>query len=242
MEGINKLRELIYFRSYKESRMVSNMYSFTNLAPLKDKPKTVAKNEKTTTTTNFIKRVFDVGFSLAVLVLGTPIFLTLMLIVKMTSKGPIFYKQERMGENGKPFDIFKFRSMKNNAEKSGPQLALENDSRITKWGAFMRKTHLDELPQFWNVLIGDMAIVGPRPEREYFIKKILKKAPNYKKLQAIKPGITSIGQVYYGYAESVDEMCDRMRFDLVYLKDVSIWADLNIIFRTVKVMVQRKGQ
>lgn len=242
MLRLNQQQELIYFKNYKETRIVPTSPTFTDWELLKNKKTGTSNVEAINKTTIFIKRVFDIGFSLGVLVLGLPVFLTLMFIVKLTSKGPVLYKQERMGENCKPFYIYKFRSMKNGAEQSGPQLTSENDPRITKWGTIMRKTHLDELPQFWNVLIGEMSIVGPRPEREHFIKKILKKAPNYAKLRAIKPGITSIGQVYYGYAESVDEMCDRMRFDLMYLKDMNILTDLNIILKTVMVMFQRKGQ
>lgn len=128
------------------------------------------------------------------------------------------------------------------AEKSGPQLSRTDDPRSTKWGRVMRKTRLDELPQFWNVLKGDMSVVGPRPERQYYIEKIIEKTPSYKKLLRIKPGITSIGQVKYGYAENVDEMCDRMQHDLLYLNNININQDLNIIMKTVKVMVKGKGK
>jgi lipopolysaccharide/colanic/teichoic acid biosynthesis glycosyltransferase len=165
-----------------------------------------------------------------------------MVITKMTSKGPVFYKQQRIGINEQPFNIYKFRSMYVDAEKFGPQLSKDNDPRITKWGRIMRKTRLDELPQFWNVLRGDMSIVGPRPEREHFIQQIIAKAPGYKLLLSIKPGITSIGQVNYGYAENVDQMCQRMLFDLRYLNEVNILTDINIILQTVKVMVQGKGK
>ncbi|WP_257658185.1 sugar transferase [Parapedobacter lycopersici] len=192
--------------------------------------------------TVFIKRVFDVVFSSLVIIAGLPVFLVLMLITKLTSRGPVFYKQERIGKEGRPFFIYKFRSMRPDAEKNGPQLASDHDPRVTKWGRFMRRTHLDELPQFWNVLKGDMAVVGPRPEREYFINEIAKRAPAYRELFRIKPGITSIGQVTYGYAETVDQMCDRMVFDLEYLSKMGLRADLNIIFQTVRVMTQGKGQ
>ena len=128
------------------------------------------------------------------------------------------------------------------AEKFGPQLSSDNDPRITKWGRVMRKTRLDELPQFWNVLKGEMSVVGPRPERQHFIEKIVEKTPNYKKLLRLKPGLTSIGQVHYGYAENIDQMRTRMRYDLLYLQNVSLNSDLDIIYRTVKVMIQRKGK
>lgn len=192
--------------------------------------------------TVFVKRVFDVVFSLLILIAGLPVFLTIMLITKLTSHGPIFYKQERIGKERKPFYIYKFRSMHTDAERNGPQLSSDSDPRITKWGKFMRRTHLDELPQFWNVLKGDMAVVGPRPEREFFINEIAKRTPQYKSLFRIKPGITSIGQVTYGYAETIDQMCDRMAFDLRYLSKMGLRTDLNIIFKTVKVMAQGKGK
>jgi lipopolysaccharide/colanic/teichoic acid biosynthesis glycosyltransferase len=132
--------------------------------------------------------------------------------------------------------------MRVDAEKFGPQLSKNDDPRITKWGRITRKTRLDELPQFWNVLKGEMAVVGPRPERQHFIEKIVEKTPNYKKLLRLKPGITSIGQVHYGYAENVDQMCDRMRYDLIYLRNMNLNSDLDIIFKTVKVMLQGKGK
>jgi putative colanic acid biosynthesis UDP-glucose lipid carrier transferase len=190
----------------------------------------------------FLKRGFDIAFSSCVMLFGSPVFLILTIITKLTSKGPVFYRQERIGRNEKPFYIHKFRSMRIDAEKFGPQLAKEDDPRVTKWGKTMRQTRLDELPQFWNVLKGDMSVVGPRPERQHFIEQIVEKTPNYKKLLRVRPGLTSIGQVHYGYAENVDQMCDRMRYDLLYLQNISLNSDLNIILKTVRVMVQRKGK
>jgi len=128
------------------------------------------------------------------------------------------------------------------AEKSGPQLSSADDPRVTKWGRIMRRTRLDELPQFWNVLIGEMSIVGPRPERQHFIEQIIEKSPDYKKLLSVKPGLTSIGQVHYGYAENVDQMRERLRYDLLYLKNVNLNHELDIIARTIRVMMQRKGK
>lgn len=192
--------------------------------------------------TKLFKRSFDILFSLAALILGSPIFLLISLLVKATSKGPVFYKQERVGLHEKPFFIYKFRSMYTNAEQQGPQLAADDDPRVTPLGRFIRKTRLDEIPQFWNVLKGDMAIVGPRPERAHFIKQIVSKAPIYKRLLAIKPGITSIGQVNFGYAQTIDEMCERMLLDLQYLQGISFSSDLLIILKTVKVMFQGKGK
>lgn len=193
-------------------------------------------------TTRFVKRTFDIAFSGAVMLLGLPIFLTVMLITKLSSRGPIFYKQERIGRNGIPFYIYKFRSMIEKSEVNGPQTTTDNDPRITPWGNIMRKTHLDELPQFWNVLKGEMSIVGPRPERAHFIRQIVEKAPSYYKLLALKPGITSIGQVSYGYAENVDQMVERMRLDLSYLQEVNLLTDIEIIFKTVGTMVGGKGK
>lgn len=189
-----------------------------------------------------LKRCFDVTFSVTVMTIGSPIFLMLLLITKTTSKGPAFYRQERIGRNGKPFYIYKFRSMRIDAERFGPQLSRDNDPRITKWGNVMRKTRLDELPQFWNVIKGEMSVVGPRPERQHFIEKIIEKTPSYKKLLRLKPGITSIGQVHYGYAENIDQMCARTRYDLLYLQNINLNSDLDIIYKTVKVMIQRKGK
>jgi len=192
--------------------------------------------------TVFIKRMFDILFSATVILTGLPVYLLLMLITKVTSKGPVFYKQERIGKDQKPFYIYKFRSMRVDAEKDGPQLASDDDPRITKWGKFMRKTHLDELPQFWNVLKGDMAIVGPRPERRHFIEEIKSRKPEYMQLFRLKPGITSIGQVYYGYAENINQLCERVNYDLNYLDTMSLKTDLGIIAQTVKVMAQGKGK
>jgi len=189
-----------------------------------------------------LKRSFDIIFSAIVMVTGAPVFFVLYVITKLSSNGPAFFRQERVGKDEKPFYMYKFRSMKVNAELAGPQLSKDNDPRITKWGFIMRKTRLDELPQFWNVLKGDMSVVGPRPERQYFIEQIVEKTPNYKKLLRVKPGLTSIGQVHYGYAENVDQMCDRVRYDLIYLRNISLNSDINIILKTVKVMVQGKGK
>ncbi len=189
-----------------------------------------------------LKRSFDVLFSLFVVTAGAPIFVIVYVITKATSRGPAFYRQERIGQNGKPFYIYKFRSMHVNAEKNGPQLSNDADPRQTKWGIIIRRNKLDELPQFWNVLKGEMSVVGPRPERQHYIEKILEKTPHYKKLLHLKPGITSIGQVHYGYAENIDQMRDRVRYDLIYLQNVNLNADLGIIYKTVKVVLKRPGK
>ncbi len=191
---------------------------------------------------DFLKRSFDLIVSSVALITGFPFFTLLVIVTRVTSGGNIFFRQQRIGRYGTPFYIYKFRSMCINAENSGPQLAKDNDPRITAWGRIMRKTRLDELPQFLNVFLGQMSIVGPRPERHFFIEKIIEKAPEYKKLLSIKPGITSIGQVRYGYAENVEQMIERMKLDLLYLDKQKLTVDMGIIIETVRVMAQGKGK
>lgn len=189
-----------------------------------------------------LKRIFDVMASLFALALLSPVFLLLAIMIKTGSKGPVFFKQERNGIYGRPFYIFKFRSMVQNAEKQGPQLSSSNDSRITKIGRFMRKTRLDEIPQFYNVLINDMSLVGPRPERQFYIDKIVEVAPHYKHLQKVKPGITSWGQVKYGYAENVDEMVARLKYDIMYVENRSLGLDAKILIYTVMIVFKGVGK
>ena len=192
---------------------------------------------------NTFKRVFDIIFSTGVLVAGAPIFLLLAIITRLTSAGPALYAQERVGRQGKIFKIYKFRSMYVNAEKTGPVLSGGLlDERITPWGRFMRQTRLDELPQFVNVLKGDMSVVGPRPERQFFIDKIIQIAPEYQSLLKVKPGITSIGQIKYGYAATIEEMVQRLRYDLLYPKRRSFLFDMWIIAQTLRVMAQGRGK
>jgi lipopolysaccharide/colanic/teichoic acid biosynthesis glycosyltransferase len=188
------------------------------------------------------KRILDITVSAICLIILSPLFIYLALKVKLSSKGPIFYRQERIGFQGVPFTILKFRSMYENAENSGPQLSKDNDQRCTPFGAIMRKWRLDELPQFWNVLIGEMSLVGPRPERQYYIEKIMEKAPHYRHLLKVRPGITSWGQVKYGYASNVDQMIQRLKYDILYLENRSIALDFKIMFYTVVVLVQGTGK
>jgi exopolysaccharide biosynthesis polyprenyl glycosylphosphotransferase len=189
-----------------------------------------------------IKRLLDIVVSLFVLFFCSPIYLFLSLGVLFSSKGQIFYSHERIGKNGKPFRIYKFRSMIQNAESSGPALSGgEMDSRITSFGFFMRKSRLDEIPQFWNVLIGDMSLVGPRPERQFFINQIMERAPHYSHLQKVRPGITSWGQVKYGYAKDVNEMIERLNYDIIYIENMSLYNDIKILIYTVKTVLLGKG-
>lgn len=189
-----------------------------------------------------VKRVCDIVLSLLALVLLSPLFLVTAIVVKCTSPGPVFYAQERIGYRGRPFKMHKFRSMYVDAEACGPALSRDDDPRITPFGKFMRKVRLDEIPQFYNVLKGTMSLVGYRPERQYYIDQIVKRCPEYLLLQRIKPGITSWGQVKYGYASSVDEMCDRLRYDLLYLENMSIATDVKILLYTIGIVFKGRGK
>lgn len=189
-----------------------------------------------------IKRIGDVVIALIAMIVLSPVYLITAIIVRATSPGPVFYAQERIGLHGRPFRMHKFRSMYVDAEQAGPALSKDDDPRITPFGRFMRKVRLDEIPQFYNVLRGTMSIVGPRPERQFYIDQIVKRAPEYLLLQRIKPGITSWGQVKYGYASSVDEMVERLRYDLLYLDNMSITTDLKIMVYTAKIIVQGRGK
>ena len=188
------------------------------------------------------KRIMDIFCSLVALFLLSWVYLFIGLAVKLTSKGPAFFAQERIGLHGKPFRIFKFRTMSTDAEKHGPQLSSATDSRITKVGKFLRQTRLDELPQFWNVLIGDMSLVGPRPERQFYIDQIIQVAPHYKHLHKVRPGITSWGQVKYGYAENVPEMVQRLKYDILYIENMTLAIDFKILLYTVIIVVKGTGK
>lgn len=230
-----KIKLIADFRGFSTRGLELERYDYIPVLNVNPKP---IENPKIRIT----KRTFDILFSAGILITAFPIFFLLSLITWVTSRGPIFYNQERIGQGGKPFKIYKFRSMYSNSEECGPCLSSKADMRITPWGKFMRKTRLDELPQFYNVLIGEMSIVGPRPERKYYIDQIMEKAPHYRKLHLMKPGITSLGQVKFGYAENVEEMVKRLRYDVLYINNVSFSFDLKMILLTVLVMVQGKGK
>lgn len=189
-----------------------------------------------------LKRILDVVISAAAMTLLLPVSLFIITAIKMGSRGPAIYAQERIGRYGKPFKIYKFRSMKSDAEQNGPELSRTDDPRITRFGRFLRKSHLDEIPQFWNVIVGQMSLVGPRPERQYYIEQLVERAPQYTVLHKVRPGITSWGQVKYGYASNLEQMLERLPYDLVYLKNPSLYLDFKIMIYSVLEIFHGKGK
>lgn len=190
----------------------------------------------------FLKRLIDFLGSIIAIFLLLPVYIILAVLVRLSSPGPIFFKQERIGQHNRPFYIYKFRSMYIDAERKGPQLSSKHDPRITPIGRFMRKTRMDEIPQFFNVLKGDMSLVGPRPERQFYIDQIVKVAPHYRHLQKVKPGITSWGQVKYGYAENVEQMVARLKYDVLYIENMSLAIDLKILAYTIIIILKGSGK
>lgn len=189
-----------------------------------------------------MKRIIDIIFAIVIGVLAIPVMLLAMIIIKFESKGPIFFKQERIGEGNKKFNIIKFRSMRSDAEKDGPKWAKENDNRVTKWGKIMRATRIDELPQIINVLRGEMSFVGPRPEREFFINQLEKEIPHYKLRHTVKPGLTGWAQVMYPYGASVEDAYSKLQYDLYYIKHHNLLFDLKIFLKTISIVVFGKGR
>ncbi len=190
----------------------------------------------------FLKRTTDLLLSITLLILLLPVIIITAVIIKIDSTGPVFFSQERVGENRKTYMVYKFRSMIAEAEKhSGPVWAQDGDDRITRVGSFIRKWRIDEIPQLINVLKGDMSFVGPRPEREFFVKELEDIIPYYGERFTVKPGITGWAQVSYGYGASVEDAIQKLNYDLFYIKNMSTFMDLMIVLRTIKIVLFSKG-
>lgn len=229
-----------------EIAMVPKLYDMltgaARIAELNDNPLVMITQHKATDSELCIKRAFDIVVSALALIVLSPLYALLWVLVYCSSKGPAFYSQERIGLHGKPFAIYKFRTMVQHAEEELPQLSTDDDPRITPVGRFMRKYRLDELPQMWNILRGDMSVVGPRPEREFFIRQIVEKAPYYCLLYKIRPGMTSWGPIRVGYTDTLQKMIDRLNYDIVYMENMSIRLDIKILFFTIGVILDGKGK
>ena len=189
-----------------------------------------------------VKRFFDITLSAIAMIILLPVYLYVAVRVKLGSKGPVFYKQERIGYEGRPFMIYKFRTMYIDAESKGPQLSQVGDPRITPFGHIMRKYRLDELPQFWNIIKGDMSIVGPRPERRYYIEQIERIAPYYCLVYKVRPGLLSWGPIKIGYSDTVEKMVERLRYDIIYMDNMTIQTDIKILYYSIGVILRGKGQ
>lgn len=188
-----------------------------------------------------MKRIFDITLSSVMLILLLPVFIYFAIVIKIDSRGPVYYRQERVGRYGKPFNILKFRTMYINAENGVPKLSSADDERVTAIGRTLRKYRIDELPQFWNILKGDMSIVGPRPERKYYINQIIEQAPYYCLLYKIRPGLTSWGPIKIGYSDTIEKMVERLNYDIIYMEDMTLLNDLRILILTLEILFKGKG-
>src|ERR1035437_8243419 len=188
-----------------------------------------------------MKRFFDIVVSFLSLVLLSPFLFYFMIQIKIDSKGPVFYRQERVGRFGRPFRIYKFRTMYPGSENGIPKLSSPNDDRITRFGKILRKYRIDEIPQFWNILKGDMSLVGPRPERNYYINRIIEDAPYYCLLYKIRPGLTSWGPIKIGYSDTIEKMIERLNYDIIYMENMSLLTDVKILLYTIEIIFRGKG-
>ncbi len=226
-----------------EIKMVPIEFDFLSglmkMSSLNDVPHVKLSPHTLSPANQFAKSALDILVSLGGMLLTLALFPWICIIIKASSKGPIFFRQKRLGKNARPFTLIKFRTMVPDAEKNGPQLSSNQDRRITSGGKLLRYWHLDELPQFWNILKGDMSLVGPRPERPYYARMLRNKIPYYKAIYQVKPGLTSLGMVKYGYASSLEEMTDRLYFDIAYINNPSIITDLKVIGHTLVYILQK---
>lgn len=225
-----------------EPKLIDLLTGAARISDVCSRPLIEINELKMSDTALCIKRAFDIVFSVVMMVVLSPLYLLLTILVKRSSPGPVLFRQERIGKHGVPFEIIKFRTMISNSEGDIPQLTLDDDPRVTPLGRVMRKYRLDELPQLWNVLRGDMSVVGPRPERRYFIDKISQQAPYYCLLYKVRPGLTSWGPIRVGYTDTLEKMIDRLNYDIAYTENMSIALDLKIMFYTISVIVDGKGK
>ncbi|MGQ1784366.1 sugar transferase [Saccharicrinis sp. GN24d3] len=237
--NILKQKDILIKLSTNINQMLEGTVKTQNL---ESSPFITITNHKIPVWQGLAKRIFDFVMAWTGLIISTPLFIGIAIAIKNNSKGPVFYQQERIGKNKKPFMIYKFRSMYTDAEKNGPALASHNDPRITSVGKFIRKWRMDELPQLINIIMGDMSFVGPRPERQHFIDQILPKAPHYAHLFNVRPGITSWGMVKYGYAENVEEMIERLQYDILYLENRTLVIDFKIMLFTLRTILNGEGK
>ncbi len=245
--GLNRIAEIIneLYSLERPLFVASDLHSLMTLRPkvssVVNEPIIDITNARISPSAVNCKRLGDIALSFLALIVLLPVFAAIAIAIKLDSKGPVLYRQWRIGYHKRPFLINKFRTMRTDAEQNGPALASEHDPRVTNVGYFLRKYRLDELPQFWNVLIGEMSLVGPRPEREYYIRQIVERHPAYSLIHQVRPGITSWGMVKYGYASNVDQMLERLEYDLIYIENVSFGVDLKILFYTVSTVLTGKG-